>query len=243
MKILMLDIETAPNLGYIWSLWNQNVSLSQLVLPEEVLCFAAEWLDKPYDKEFHSLWGPLGKEGMARAAHRLLTEADAVISYNGKRFDIPRLNSLMFEYRITAPEGFKHIDLLTTMKQKFGLPSKKLAYVTKWAGLPTKQDTGGFELWLGVIAGDPKSQRKMERYCRNDVTIMRPLYLRLRSWISGHPNRNLYDFGDGSSCHVCSGKLQKRGFRSTGISTYQKYCCTKCGSWSTDGKALDRSEI
>ncbi|CAJ6797142.1 RNase H superfamily protein [Burkholderia pseudomallei] len=29
-RILSLDIETSPILGYVWSLWKQNVSLNQI---------------------------------------------------------------------------------------------------------------------------------------------------------------------------------------------------------------------
>jgi len=31
MQILLLDIETAPNTAHVWGLWNQNVSLNQLM--------------------------------------------------------------------------------------------------------------------------------------------------------------------------------------------------------------------
>ena len=43
-KILIFAIETAPNLGYIWGKYEQNV----IDYKHEwyMLCFAAKWLDK-----------------------------------------------------------------------------------------------------------------------------------------------------------------------------------------------------
>jgi len=45
MKILFCDIETAPNLAYVWGLYDQNVAISQMVNSGYVLCWAANWLD------------------------------------------------------------------------------------------------------------------------------------------------------------------------------------------------------
>lgn len=239
MKILLIDIETKPNLGYIWSLWNQNVSLSQLVEAKDTICFGYEWLEGG-GKGFHSVWGEDGKQGMVQAAWDLLNEADAVIHYNGSRFDMPHLNALFFEAKMGPPSPYKNIDLLSVVRKKFGqgIPSKKLAYVTQWAGLTTKTDTGGFGLWIGVMKDDPKAQKKMERYCRNDVKIMRPLYYRLLPWIDNHPNRNLYNAKE-DGCPKCDGgpgDLVKEGFRYTQTGAYQQYSCRKCKGWCSGGK-------
>ena len=42
-KILVIDIETAPASGYIWKLFDVNISLSQLIDTSKVICFAAKW--------------------------------------------------------------------------------------------------------------------------------------------------------------------------------------------------------
>lgn len=236
----MIDIETSPNLGWVWSLWNQNVGLKQLVLEKDVLCFAAEWLEKPYRREFHAVWQPGGKRAMMLAAQRLLDEADAVIHYNGTRFDVPHLQGEMWKLGIDRPSGWKNIDLLQTFRTQFKLASNKLEHVTKVAGLASKLQTGGFELWLGVMAGEEKAQRKMERYCRNDVTIMRELYYSVQQWIPNHPNRALYG-DDPRACPRCgdSDSLESRGTRKTSVASYPRYRCTSCGGWSTGTRRLE----
>lgn len=43
MKILLLDIETSPNVAHVWGLWQQNVGTNQLLEASEVMCWAAKW--------------------------------------------------------------------------------------------------------------------------------------------------------------------------------------------------------
>ena len=43
-KILLLDIETSPNTAHVWGIWQQNISINQLLESSEILCFAAKWL-------------------------------------------------------------------------------------------------------------------------------------------------------------------------------------------------------
>lgn len=43
MKILMLDIEVSPNTAHVWGLWQQNVSINQLMESSYTLCWAAKW--------------------------------------------------------------------------------------------------------------------------------------------------------------------------------------------------------
>jgi hypothetical protein len=42
MRILLLDCETAPNTAYVWGMWKQNVSVSQLTDSSFVMCWAEE---------------------------------------------------------------------------------------------------------------------------------------------------------------------------------------------------------
>ena len=86
----MLDIESAPNMAFVWGLFKQNISISQIVDSGYVLCWAAKWYG---DSEVHfdSVYQSRPK-AMLKRIHKMLDEADAVVHYNGLRFDIPTLN-------------------------------------------------------------------------------------------------------------------------------------------------------
>jgi len=152
MKILLLDIETSPNTAHVWGLWNQNVSLNQLMESSYVMCWAAKWLGK---KEilFDSIMENTHKN-MIKRIHRLLNECDAVIHYNGSKFDIPTLNKEFILHGMNPPSPYKEIDLLKTSRSRFKFPSNKLDYVAQALGVGKKVHHEGHELWLKCMAKD-----------------------------------------------------------------------------------------
>ncbi|MGH2373524.1 MAG: ribonuclease H-like domain-containing protein, partial [bacterium] len=89
-RILVLDIENSPLTAHVWSIWQQNVGLPQIINPGQVLCFAAKWLgdyDPLFDSVFHSK-----REDMLANAHFLLDQADVVVGWNSDKHDLPWLN-------------------------------------------------------------------------------------------------------------------------------------------------------
>lgn len=42
MRILTLDLETSPNIAHVWGLWQQNVSLNQLMESTQVISWAGK---------------------------------------------------------------------------------------------------------------------------------------------------------------------------------------------------------
>jgi hypothetical protein len=225
MKLLTLDIETTPNLAYVWGIWDQNVGLNQLVDTTELLCFAAKWYGS---KEVLYFRGP----DMIASAWELLNEADAVIHFNGKRFDIPHLNREFVAAGVRPPSPYRQIDLLTVVKKQFRLPSNKLQYVATWLGLAGKADTGGFELWKKCMAGDEAAWARMKKYNIQDVRLTEKVYDALLPWINGHPSRHLYEDTDAEKCPTCgSGHLRRNGYAYTQTSQFVRYWCQGCGKY------------
>lgn len=241
MRILAIDIETSPSLAHIWSLWDQTVGLSQLQSTTEVICFAAKWLDEKRSMVFRSVHTH-GHEEMIRAAHALLDEADVVMTYNGKKFDVPHLNREFVQLGLQPPAPYAQIDLYTVAKGKFRFISNKLEHVSTELGLKGKVKHEGFELWKKCLAGDDAAWKRMERYNRQDVVLLEDLYHVLQPWIQGHPNRALY--GDLTGCPSCgSDKLQRRGFSYTATSKFQRWQCTACGGWYRSGRRIVGSDL
>lgn len=230
MRILLLDIETAPNTAYVWGLWKQNVSISQLTDSSFVMCWAAKWLDED-EVVYADFRG--GKKKMLRQIHAMLSKADAVIHYNGRRFDIPTLNKEFLEQGLMPPAGYKQIDLLDTARKQFRFPSNKLEYVARALKLEGKRKHEGFELWIKCMAKDPEAWDTMQDYNIQDVAVLENVYHHFLPWIKGHPNVALHDEHDEHSCTKCgSDNVTKRGFVYTSVSKYQRYQCGDCGGWS-----------
>lgn len=233
MKRLIIDIETAPNLAFVWGLRDKYIPIDHIVEPGRTLCWAARWYDSR-EIMFSSVWGD-GSDKMVERVHGLLEEADAVIHYNGKSFDIPMLNREFLLREMAPPEPYHQIDLYKIVRSEFRLPSYKLDFVLREFGIGAKVEHKGMGLWQGCMEGNPKDQRHMEKYNRGDVAPLKELYERLLPWIRVHPNMALYVDEDRPVCRSCgSPRLQKRGFRKTSTQIYQQYQCKSCNSWMRD---------
>ena len=149
MKVLFLDIETAPNKVYCWGLWNQNISINQIVEPGYTICFAAKW-ENSKKIHFHSMQKN-GIKRMVKEAHKLLEEADAVVHYNGKKFDIPTLNREFLLAELQPPSGYSEVDLYSAVKKKFRFASNKLDYVSSELGIGNKVQHKGMGLWTDCM--------------------------------------------------------------------------------------------
>jgi len=232
MKILLLDIETSPNTAHVWGLWQQNIGLSALLESSYVLCWSAKWLGEKevmFDSVYQSK--PLT---MLKKIHKLLEEADAVIHYNGTKFDIPTLNKEFLINELPPPAPYRNIDLLRTVRNQFRFPSNKLDYVAQRLGLGAKKETS-FQLWIDCMNKDPKAWKQMEAYNKQDVILLEKVYNVVLPWIKNHPNRNLYTTSKEVSvaCPNCSStRLHSRGKARTLAQVYQRYQCQDCGTWS-----------
>jgi len=242
MKVLMLDIETAPNVAHVWGLWQQNVGLNQLLSSTEMMCFAAKWLDSK-KVLFHSTHHD-GKQQMVEAAHALLNEADVVMGWNSKSFDVKHLNREFLEAGLTPPSPFKQIDLMLAVKKQFRLPSNKLQYVSTLLGLAGKVSHSGHQLWIRCLAGEDKAWAEMKRYNIQDVVLLEELYEVLRPWITNHPSVSLHNGTEEQACPACGSQdLRREGYSYTSVGKFQRFQCSGCGKWSRGGKRVGSVEV
>jgi len=242
MKILLLDIETAPNVADVWDLWNQNVSLNQLRESSYMMCWAAKWLGE--DEMFFGAFWEL-RVAMYVDIYRLLNEADVAVTYNGDRFDLPTLNKEFLQFPLTPPAPYKSVDIYKTIKSRFKFPSGKLQYVAQALKVGSKAEHEGHDLWVKVRNGDEDAQRRMAEYCKQDVVLLEGVFEKVRPWIKGFPNMLLTTQGAPEDlCPRCGeGYGEKRGFLYTQTGKYQRYRCDDCGGWFKSTKRVDGVQV
>jgi hypothetical protein len=234
-KILLIDIETAPTIAYIWDLFTRYVPHSQVVEPGYTLCYAAKWYGEAKRKVIYQSVHKDGEQKMIEGAHALLDEADIVLHFNGTKYDIPKLNTEFLQWELGPPAPFQEIDLYRTAKKRFKLLSNSMAYVAKTLGIEGRVSHKGMELWTECMAGDDKAWRHMERYNKQDVYMLEEIYDCMLPWIQPHPNVALYVDDNEPMCPHCGGThLQRRGHYFTNTLRYPRWQCMNegCGKWS-----------
>jgi predicted RNA-binding Zn-ribbon protein involved in translation (DUF1610 family)/DNA polymerase elongation subunit (family B) len=235
LNILIYDLETRPSAGFIWRAWDQNISAGQVIEQGHVICWAAKWLNDPRSKTmFGCEWEGDDPDEYIHRLHALMEEADAVLTFNGNKFDEPVLRT-EFVLRGLAPTApHKSIDLYQVVRRQFRFLHNRMDSVAEYFGVPGKTNTGGFQLWVDVMNREPKALAKMKKYNIQDIRVLEDIYYKLLPWIPNHPALGHHDeSGELHSCPTCgSHKLQKRGKHKTKASTFQRYQCNKCGTWS-----------
>jgi hypothetical protein len=238
-KILLIDLETSPTLGYVWQLWEANCL--KVVKPWKILCFAYKWFG---DSKTHVVSLPMVKneKELVKRLWSVFNEADIIIAHNGDKFDVKKSYAKFIEHGLTPPMPFKTIDTLKVARRYFKFDSNRLDALGELLGVGRKLQTGGFDLWDKCMQGDRNAYRVMERYNKQDVYLLERIYIKLRPWMTSHPNLSI--FNGNNTCPVCgSHKLQKRGYNMTVSGKTQRVQCMDCGRWSTIGNNKKLTDV
>lgn len=236
-KVLVYDIETAPLLGYVWGLWENNVSLNQVHSDWHVLSWSAKWLgDAPNKVMYMDQRNAKNIEDdrtILQGIWNLLDEADIVITQNGKSFDQKKLNARFILNGFQPPSSYKHIDTKLIASRHFKFTSNKLEYMTDKLCTTFKKikhdKFPGFELWRECLAGNLKAWKEMEKYNKFDVLALEELYNKLIPW-DNSINFNLYHNSVANQCKCGSSILIRNGYYYTSAGKYQKHRCKSCGA-------------
>jgi len=238
VKILIVDIETSPHLSWHFGRWKQNIPRKHTVKESRMLCFAAKWYGQK-KVHFKSAWTH-GQEPMLKSLWDLMDEADVVMGYNSKKFDVKRINSEFIRLGWEQPSPYEQIDLLLQVRKHFALSSNKLDDVLTELGLENKQSNSGFSLWMDVMAGVRSARTEMKLYNIQDVKVTEDLYENIKGWISPHPNWGLFINDDDPTCMNCKSKnVVKHKVRRTKVRVYQQYHCNDCGAYARGRKSLE----
>jgi hypothetical protein len=233
-KILILDIETSPNIAYVWRFWKENVGAKQVLENGTMLSFAAKWLGDStvfYEDVEHQ-----SELEMLTVLFRLLDEADIVVAHNGDKFDLPHIQGRGLVLGLPPPSPYKTVDTVKVARYEFNFPSNSLEYLSNVLSLKVKKGGHkkfpGFELWLGVLAGNPEAWAEMKEYNIDDILALEELYLKMRPYMRRHPNTGVFDDHSDPVCPKCSSNdIHWRGYAHTNVGRYHRFQCNVCGGW------------
>ena len=245
-RVLILDIETAPILAYVWQLKDQNVGLSQIDKDWHVMAWAAKWLGDPPSKTIYrdqrNAKNMEDDKEILQPIWKLLDEADIVITQNGKNFDGPKLNARFITHGMNPPSPYKHLDTYQIVRRVAKFTSNKLEYLTgklctKYKKLSHKKFPG-MELWKECLKNNVTAWNEMKTYNIHDVLATEEFYMKIRAWAPESMAHPYFVTDVATQCATCGvkGQMIKQGPRPARKTFKQRYQCRKCGAWATGEK-------
>lgn len=229
VKVLLMDIEISPNLGYSWGKWEQNI----IEFKEEwqILSIGYKWLG---EKKTHCITiddlGSKNDKELTKIIWALFQEADILIAHNGKAFDIKKAKARFVFWKLKPCKHLSVIDTKQVAKNGFSFTSNSLDDLGKHLGVGRKIKHEGFGLWLKCMGGDRAAFKRMKKYNVQDVILLEKVYKRLLPWIPNHPS--LAAIKEVVGCPNCgSSHVVKQGVRANHTGLRQQMQCKSCKGW------------
>ena len=244
LKILYFDIETAPNLGYTYPLWNANINHSHIVRYGYVLSFAAKWIgtDKTIYHECQDWKNKKFEEDrddseITKKMMKLFDQADIVVGHNGKAFDVDTMKGRALKWDLPPPTPFKVADTMRIAKFEFKLQRNSLEFIAEFVGAKAKQKHTQFpgqELFIACDRGNKEAWKILKEYNIGDVDTLIEVHQKLRAWDSRSPNLGVFRQESRSICPKCSsGELTRsKKDAKTNTQIYPLYFCRNCKGYS-----------
>lgn len=242
-RILLLDIETAPLLAYIFQkqIWKARITHEKVLSDWFILTFSCKYLGEDEIISNRLTSEEAINQDDSRLIEKLwylLCDSDIVVCHGGDYFDIPNINTRFVVFGMGPTTHYRQIDTLKVAQRQFGFTHNSLAALADFFGIVSKIETT-FDLWKRCFIGDEKALFEMESYNRRDVEILEEVYLKLRPWIKSHPNLSIYDNSVELTCPHCRGHNLKPdgGYYTTQTGRYPTYRCFDCGATPRDRKS------
>lgn len=231
-KVLIWDCETAPNLGYTWGQFDQNV----IAFKEEwyLLSFAYKWLGES-KVTVHSVRTCGSERALCKKLRTLIQQADITVAHNGDKFDVRKAKTRLAFHGLTPTKVLATIDTLKEYRKHFNLNSYSLRAIADYFDFKERKFKDvGISVWLGCMRGDKKSWAVMEKYNAQDVRVEEEAYKFVLPWMHKHPSMALLQGHKG--CPKCgSSKVKKQGVRGNTSGVQQQWQCNDCKGWYLTG--------
>jgi len=246
-KIVIFDLETLPDPERTYDvlpsygLWNGRGFNGET---QSIMCFAYKIVGQ---KRAHSInawdfknWKTdrYNDIEVIKAAREILVSADAIVTHNGKKFDLPVFNTRLKYHGLPRLPKIHHIDTKDLVKRNLSLYNNSLANVAEFLNLTDKIHwSDKWNTWtkMGFHKESAKDRKQMDKYAKYDVIVTEEVFEEMREYATNIPNHNLFNgANDVRVCPSCGGsRLHKHGKKITKTKTMQRYQCQDCGTIST----------
>lgn len=131
-----------------------------------------------------SVQQPGNDKRIVRELKERLEQADAWVTYYGKGFDVPILNTRLLKWGYHPVAKRPHVDMYYTLKYNLLTSRRSQAHLLEWLETPEQKLTISAELWNRVLHSFEPTMRILRRRCESDVRGLNALYDRTKHVIS-----------------------------------------------------------
>ena len=137
---------------------------------------------KPYHSApvSFSIKQPGNDKKVVREAAEFLGEFDCWVSYYGKGFDKPMLNTRLLKWGYGPLPARHHIDLYYSGKAHLLTARRSQGHLLSWLGTPEQKMTVGADVWNEVLHDPAKAMPTMIERCESDVIGLQGLYEKIK---------------------------------------------------------------
>lgn len=233
-KILIYDLETLPNKGYFFGIFQQNINPNFITEERSIVTIAYKWMGdkkaKSISIESHPGLTPYDDSELVKAFIEIYNQADYTVAHYGDKFDTKFLNTRALLNGLDAPAPVAQIDTYKLVKKQFNLNSNRLDYIGKKLGLGGKMPMD-WSYWVACAEGDIAAVRKMAAYNRQDVDLLEAVFKKLLPNVTTKINKQLFGASLCSCKHCGSSDVQFRGYYHLATRTMKRFMCKSCGAW------------
>lgn len=159
-----------------------------------VLCVSI----RPYkqDAVTFAVTRPGQDKHVVHAAAEMLRKADCWVTYYGKGFDFPMINTRLLKWGLKPLERKPHIDMYYTLKSNLITARRSQAHLLDWlridhTGESTDHDNKttvhkmsvSADEWNRVLANPERAMKTMVKRCESDTLGLQSLYIRTKHLI------------------------------------------------------------
>ena len=139
---------------------------------------------KPYGKRPVTFTAAPGRDkALLKKVAAELAKYQCWVTFYGKLFDVPFLNSRLLVNGLPPLEKKHHADLYWVIKSRTALSRRNQAHLLSWLGTPESKMSVSPSVWANMPADTTASLATLRQRCESDVTGLEAMYNRCKHLI------------------------------------------------------------
>lgn len=140
---------------------------------------------KPYKQPPVTFDAPPGRDrGLVQEVAEELHKYQCWVTFYGRRYDIPFLNSRLLYHGFAPLEKRHHIDMWMVVKMRTHLSRRNQAHLLSWLGTPESKMSVSPNVWAEMAVKPKEKLAILRERCESDVIGLEAMYERCKRAIA-----------------------------------------------------------